>query len=149
MPLPPTTFPLAPIPSGTIRSLPSQEWPKDLFLSHAHDDHAIAGRAVTVGVRAIDLDVVHGPEGVQHGADRLHVIPVGLAHLVIVLAGLAISRYLEIQTGMSLKQILKAAGKVLTHKVTNIKTGETAFIETTIEDPRMKQKIELLKSLGH
>jgi len=71
------------------------------------------------------------------------------AHLLIVLAGLAISRYLEIQTGMSLKQILKAAGKVLTHKVTNIKTGETAFIETTIEDPRMKQKIELLKSLGH
>lgn len=71
------------------------------------------------------------------------------AHILIVFAGLAISRYLEIQTGMSLKQILKAAGKVLTHKVTNIKTGETAFIETTIEDPKLKQKIELLKFLGH
>jgi hypothetical protein len=71
------------------------------------------------------------------------------AHILIVFAGLAISRYLEIQTGMSLKQILKAAGKVLTHKVTNIKTGETAFVETTIEDPALQQKIKLLKSLGH
>lgn len=71
------------------------------------------------------------------------------AHILIVFAGLAISRYLEIQTGMSLKQILKAAGKVLTHKVTNTKTGETAFIETTIEDPKLKKKIALLKSLGH
>lgn len=71
------------------------------------------------------------------------------AHLLIVFAGLAISRYLEIKTGMSLKQILKVAGKVLTHKVTNTKTGETAFIETTIEDAKLKQRIELLKSLGH
>lgn len=71
------------------------------------------------------------------------------AHLVIVLAGLAISRYLEINTGMSIKRILKLAEKVLTHKVTNRQTGETADVETTIEDPELKEKIELLKSLGH
>ena len=71
------------------------------------------------------------------------------AHLVIVLAGLAISRYLEINTGMSIKRILKLAGKVLTHKVTNRHTGEVGYIETTIEDPELKEKIELLKSLGH
>jgi len=71
------------------------------------------------------------------------------AHLVIVFAGLAISKYLEIQTGMSIKRVLKIAGKVLTHKVTNTKTGETAFVETTIEDPLLKEKVDLLKSLGH
>lgn len=69
------------------------------------------------------------------------------AHILIVFAGLAIGRYLEIHTGMSLKQILKTAGKVLTHKVTNIQTGETAFVETTIENQKLKQKIDLLKSL--
>ncbi len=71
------------------------------------------------------------------------------AHAVIVFAGLAISRYLEIKTGISIKKILKLAGKVLTHKVTNTKTGETAYIETTIEDPELKEKIDFLKSLGH
>lgn len=71
------------------------------------------------------------------------------AHLLIVFAGLAISRYLEINTGMSIKRILKLAGKVLTHRVTNRQTGETGDIETTIEDPELKAKIELLKSLGH
>jgi len=38
---------------------------------------------------------------------------------------------------------------MLTHKVTNIKTGETGYVETTIEDPELKEKINLLKSLGH
>jgi len=71
------------------------------------------------------------------------------AHLIIVFAGLAISKYLEIKTGISIKRILKIAGKVLTHKVTNTKTGEVAYVETTIEDPDLKEKIDLLKSLGH
>jgi len=56
------------------------------------------------------------------------------AHLIIVFADFAISKYLEIKTGMSIKRILKIAGKVLTHKVTNTKTGEVAYVETTIED---------------
>lgn len=71
------------------------------------------------------------------------------AHLVIVFAGLAISKYLEMKTGMSIHKILKLSEKVLTHKVTNPKTGEEAYIETTIEDPALKEKINLLKSLGH
>lgn len=71
------------------------------------------------------------------------------AHAVIVFAGLAISRYLEIKTGISIKKILKMAGKILTHKVTNTKTGESAYIETTIEDSELKEKIDFLKSLGH
>jgi transposase len=71
------------------------------------------------------------------------------AHLIIVFAGLAIAKYLEIKTGMSIKRILKIAGKVLTHKVTNTKTGETAYVETTIEDPQLKEQIEHLRSLGH
>jgi hypothetical protein len=50
---------------------------------------------------------------------------------------------------MSIQRVLKVAEKVLTHKVTNIKTGESAFMETTIEDPILKDKIEALKSLGH
>ena len=71
------------------------------------------------------------------------------AHLVIVFAGLAICTYIEINTGMSIQKVLKLAEKVLTHKVTNTKTGESAYIETTIEDPKVKEKIDLLKSLGH
>ena len=71
------------------------------------------------------------------------------AHLVIVFAGLAISRYLEIKTGLSIKKVLKIAGKVLTHKVTNTKTGEIAYVQTTIEDTDLKEKVEFLKSLEH
>jgi len=71
------------------------------------------------------------------------------AHLIIVFAGLAICKYIEIKTGMSIQRVLKLAEKVLTHKVTNTKTGESAYIETKIEDPQVKEKIDFLKSLGH
>lgn len=71
-------------------------------------------------------------------------------HLVIVFAGLAICRYIEISTGKSTQRVLRLLSKVLTHKVTNIKTGETASIETTIRDPQLKQEIDYLrKALGH
>ena len=71
------------------------------------------------------------------------------AHLVIVFAGLAIAKYIEMESGMSIAKALKLSGKVLTQKVTNITTGESAYVETTIEDPVLKEKIDLLKSLGH
>lgn len=71
------------------------------------------------------------------------------AHLVIVFAGLAIAKYIEIKTNLSIKKVLKLAGKILTHKVTNTKTGEIAYVETTVEDPLLKEKVGLLKSLGH
>ncbi len=71
------------------------------------------------------------------------------AHLVIVFAGLAIAKYLEINMGMSIERILHIASKVLTHTIVNTKTGEKAEIETTIEDPNLKQIIERLRALGH
>jgi hypothetical protein len=50
---------------------------------------------------------------------------------------------------MSIHKILKIAQEVLTHKVTIIKTGETGFIETTIEDPELCGQLEQLRILGH
>lgn len=71
------------------------------------------------------------------------------SHLIIVFAGLAISRYLEIKTGMSLKRILKISQKVLTHKVVLSKTGQSALIETKIDDPILCGQLEKLKSLEY
>lgn len=71
------------------------------------------------------------------------------AHLIIVFAGLAIVRYLEIKTGMSIRNILKVAQKVLTHKVTILKTGETGLVETTVEDPEICGQLEKLRNLGY
>lgn len=71
------------------------------------------------------------------------------AHLIIVFAGLAISRFLEIKTGMSIRHILKVAQKVLTHKVTILKTGEVGSVETTVEDPELCGQLEKLRILGH
>ena len=71
------------------------------------------------------------------------------AHLVVVFAGLAISKYIELKSGLSIKRALKLSRKLLTHKVINSKTGEFNFIETSIEDPIVLVQINLLKSLGH
>lgn len=71
------------------------------------------------------------------------------AHLVIVFAGLAISKYIEIKSGFTIKKVLKLSRKILTHKVINPNTNEVAFIETTIDDQRVCAQINVLKSLGH
>lgn len=71
------------------------------------------------------------------------------AHLILVFAGLAISRYIEIKSGLSIKKALKLSRKILTHKVINTKTGEFNFIETSIEDTGILAQINLLKALGH
>ncbi len=70
-------------------------------------------------------------------------------HLIVVFAGLAISRFLEIKTDMSIHQIVKVAQKVLTHKVTILQTGETGFVETTVEDPEICGQLEKLRVLEH
>ncbi len=70
-------------------------------------------------------------------------------HLIIVFASLAICRYLEIKTKMSIKNILKISQKVLTHKVINYQTGEETYIETTILDEDLKRKIKVLNTVGH
>lgn len=72
-----------------------------------------------------------------------------VCHLLIVFAGLAVSRFLEIKTGMSIHQILKVAQKVLTHKVIIVKTGETGLVETTVEDTIICGQLEKLRNLGH
>jgi transposase len=72
------------------------------------------------------------------------------AHLMIVFASLAICKYIEITTGKSIQKVLRLTNKILTHKVTNIKTGEVKYLETTIHDPKLKQEITTLKKLlGH
>jgi len=71
------------------------------------------------------------------------------AHLIIVFAGLAIARYLEIKTGLTIKKIIKIAKKVLTHKVTIVKTGESALIETKITDPILCGQVEKLRVLEY
>lgn len=71
------------------------------------------------------------------------------AHMIIVFAALAIIKYIEIKSSLSIRRVLKLCSKVLTHKVKNNKTGETAYLETTIEDFNLKKKIELLRALGH
>lgn len=71
------------------------------------------------------------------------------AHLVVVFAGLAISKFIEIKSKMSIHQALKIAQKLLSHKITNTLTGESDFISTTIEDPFLLSQIHTLNSLGH
>lgn len=71
------------------------------------------------------------------------------AHLIIVFAGLAVTRLIEIKTNLSIKKVIKTISKVLTHKIKNIKTGEIAQIETKIEDPQLLKNLEIIKSLGH
>lgn len=79
----------------------------------------------------------------------LHLDKTIVCHLVIVFAGLAICRFLEMKTSLSTQKILKIAEKVLTHKAINTQTGEAGLIETTIMDQALKEKIDLLNSLGH
>ena len=71
------------------------------------------------------------------------------AHLIIVFAGLAIARYLELKTNFPLKKIIKIAKKVLTHKVTVVKTGQSTIIETTITDPILCGQLEKLRALEY
>jgi transposase len=71
------------------------------------------------------------------------------AHFVLVFAGLAISKYIEQSTGLSIKKVLQLCSGVLTHTITNTKTGETIDKETTIQNPYTKKIIEQLRAVGH
>ncbi len=71
------------------------------------------------------------------------------AHMVLVFAGLAISKYIEQSTGMSIKKVLQLSSRILTHTMINTKTGEKIDKETTIENPYLKQVIERLRAVGH
>lgn len=54
------------------------------------------------------------------------------AHITIVFAGLAIAKLLEIQTGISIHQILKLTNRIFTHTIRNTKTNQTTTIKTAI-----------------
>lgn len=71
------------------------------------------------------------------------------AHLIIVFAGLAITRFIEIKTNLSIKKVIKTISKVLTHKIKNIKTNEYTYLETKTEDLQLTHNLEIIKSLGH
>jgi transposase len=71
------------------------------------------------------------------------------AHLVIVFAGLAISKYIEQSTGLSIKKVLKYSGRILTHTLVNVRTGEKLEKETAIADPNLINLVDQLRSLGH
>lgn len=70
-------------------------------------------------------------------------------HVTMVFASLAISKYLELATGWSIKTILTIAQSLLTHTVRNKQTGELGTIETTIEDTDLCGKLSTLRNLGH
>ena len=71
------------------------------------------------------------------------------AHMVLVFAGLAISKYIEQSTGMSIKKVLQYSSRILTHTMINTKTGEQLDKETTIDNSDLKQVIEQLRTVGH
>ena len=71
------------------------------------------------------------------------------AHMVLVFAGLAISKYIELTTGISIKKVLQYSSRVLTHTMINTKTGEKIDKETTILNPSHQQVIERLRAVGH
>lgn len=71
------------------------------------------------------------------------------AHMIIVFAGLAISKYLEQSTGMSIKKVLQYSSRVLTHTIINTKTGEKMDKETTIENPSVRNVIDNLRMAGY
>ncbi len=70
-------------------------------------------------------------------------------HMVMVFAGLAISKYIEQSTGLSIKKVLQYSNHVLMHTLVDTRTGEKAERETTIEEPSLKYWIDLLRTVGH
>ena len=60
-----------------------------------------------------------------------------------------ISGYVEMKTGATMHTVLKLAGKVLTHKVTNTKIEKTAYVKTTIDNPETRARIVPIRSLGN
>lgn len=71
------------------------------------------------------------------------------AHITIVFAGLAVSRLLELQTGMSIHAILKLTSTIFTHTIRHSKTHQTTTVETTITDPVVCGQLAQLKALGY
>ena len=73
------------------------------------------------------------------------------AHITIVFAGLAIAKLLEIQTGISIHQILKLTSRIFTHTIRNTKTNQTTTMKTKIPDKSLFicGKLNEIYSQGH
>ena len=59
------------------------------------------------------------------------------------------TKYIELTSGLSIKKVLFAAEKVISHTVRNVITNETSVIQTSIQDPLLIEHINLLNSIGH
>ena len=73
------------------------------------------------------------------------------AHITIVFAGLAIAKLLEIQTGISIHQVIKLTSRIFTHTIRNTKTSQTTIMKTKIPDKSLFicGKLNEIYSLGH
>jgi len=60
------------------------------------------------------------------------------AHVCLVFATLAITKYLDIETGLSHRQILAVCSKMLTHTVVNKATGESVTLDTKLSDDKQE-----------
>ena len=54
------------------------------------------------------------------------------AHVCLVFASLTITKYLEIETGLSHRRIVAVCSKLLTHTVINRATGESTSLDTEL-----------------
>ena len=69
------------------------------------------------------------------------------AHVCLVFASLAITKYIEIQTGMSHKRVVTVCSKLLTHTVVNNVTGESKEKITKLIDTDTLEDLDKLKKL--
>lgn len=69
------------------------------------------------------------------------------AHVCLVFASLAITKYIEIQTGMSHKRVVTVCSKLLTHTVVNNVTGESKEKITKLINTDTLEDLDKLKKL--
>jgi len=97
----------------------------------------IAGR-----LKAEDFNLVVCAETMYHKLDESVK-----AHVCLVFASLAITKYIEIQTGMSHKRVVAVCSKLLTHTVVNNVTGESKEKITKLIDTDTLEDLDKLKKL--
>ena len=69
------------------------------------------------------------------------------AHICLVFASLAITKFIEIETGLSHKRIIAVCSKLLTHTVINTTTGESIEKETKLMNSDTMAVLDKLKAL--
>ncbi len=69
------------------------------------------------------------------------------AHVCLVFASLAITKYIEIETGMSHRRVIAVCSKLLTHTVINTSTGESRQKEAKLTNTDTQHDLDKLKAL--